>query len=180
MLPSRIPTHLRRLAVVAVLGLTGALTACGDDDATTASPTATAPAASAPAAKLDKKTDTAATAAAASADKVSAADLESQSAAIEEGLKSAGFSPSNLGEVGEAKADIVVDTSWAVYVYESDRAAAEFAVSLAEIREGPGNYELFRIDNRVYYVSMTTALSDADREKLDAIATAAEGAVAAG
>ncbi len=171
---------IRRFTTIALLALAGTLTACGGSGDTAPAPTKSSPAETAPATKLDKKTDTAATAKSASAAKVPADQLKTQSAAIERGLSDAGLAPNNVGAIGGAKADIVVDTSWAVYVYESDRAAAEFALSIRDIRSDPANYRMFRIGNRIYYVSMTSALTSTDTAKLDKIADAAEGAIAAG
>lgn len=172
----------RRLAAIAMVGLAAGLAGCGGDDDTASEgqPPAASETQAPAAAAIDKVTDTAATAKAASATKVPADELEGQIAAVEQGLKDGGFDPSNVGEVGDAKADFEVDTSWAVYVYDSDRSAAEFALSLKDIRpesDAP-NYELFRVGNRVYYASMTSALSDDDKAKLDTMAKAVEGAIA--
>jgi outer membrane protein OmpA-like peptidoglycan-associated protein len=73
----------------------------------------------------------------------------------------------------------VIDTSWAVYVYGSERGAAEFVLYMKDARSDEANYELFRIENRVYFASMTSALTPEDRAKLDEIAKAAEGAISA-
>lgn len=175
-------TTVRRFAAVALLavGVGGTLAACGGSDDTATTPAKTVPSETAPAVKLDKKVDTAATAETTSDAKVPAGQLKTQIAAIERGLKDAGFNATNYGVVGKDKATIVVDRSWAVYVYDSDRGATELTLSLKDIRSDPANFVLFRIDNRVYYLTMTSALSDADRAKLDKMAVAAEGAIAAG
>jgi hypothetical protein len=155
--------------------------ACGDDGDETAKPAGQTPTEqieSAPV-ELDKVADTAATAKAASATKVPAEELQSQIDAIAQGLKDGGFDATNVGEIGDAKADFVIDTSWAVYLYESERGAAEFVLGLKDIRSDEANFELFRIENRVYFASMTSALTAEDRAKLDEIAKAAEGAITA-
>ncbi len=171
----------RRFASTALLLLATGLSACGDDD--TSAPAASTPAAAdttAAAREFEQTVDTAATAKAASATEASADELKIQADAIMRGLSDAGFDPNNVGKLGDAKADIVVDTSWAVYVYASERAAAEFVLSLKEIGLKDGNYELFRVENRVYYASMTTPLGADGEAKLDKMAAAAEGAIAAG
>lgn len=173
-------TSPRRLAAITMVGLAAGLSACGgDDDTATDTPAPAETATQAPAAaELDKVVDTAATAKSASAEQVPADELDRQIAAIEEGLKGGGFEASNVGEVGEAKADFVIDTSWVVYVYESDRATAEFAMTMKDVYPDEANYEMFRVGNRLYLVSMTSALSADDTTKLDQIAAAAEGAIA--
>ncbi len=175
----------RRLTATALLIMAAGLSACGDGGDDGAAPAADTPPAQttseAPAAvELDKVVDTPATAKAASATKVPADELKAQIAAIERGLKGAGFAPSNLGEVGEAKADIAVDTSWVVYVYDSERSTAEFALTMQDVYPDPANYEMFRVGNRLYLASMASALTADDKAKLDKIAKAAEGAIAAG
>lgn len=174
-------TTVCRSATAALVAVTaaGTLAACGGSDDTAETPAKTVPSETGPAVKLDKKVDTAATAEAADDTKVPADQLEGQIAAIERGLKDAGFNASSYGVVGDAKETIVVDRSWSAYVYESDRAAAEFVLSLEDVLPDSANFELFRIDNRVYYAVMTSALSDDDRAKLDEMAVAAEGAIAA-
>ncbi len=174
----------RRLTATSLLVLAAGLSACGGDDEPDA-PVASTPASqttpeSPAAAKFEKTVDTAATAAAADAKKVSADELARQIAAIEKGLKDAGFSPSNLGEVGDAKADFAIDTSWVVYVYESARATADFALTMKDVYPDKANYEMFRVQNRLYLVSMTSALTADDTSKLATIAAASEGAIAAG
>ncbi len=175
----------RGIPATALLALAGTIAACGGSGGggTATTPTKTSPPAQAettPAVRLDKKTDTAASARSASAAKVAPDELKAQTAAIERGLKDAGFAPISLGKVGDAKADIAVDRSWVVFVYESDRAAAKFALTLKDVYPDPAKYTMFRIDNRIYLVSMSSALSDADTAKLDKIAAAAEGAITAG
>lgn len=173
----------RRAAIAAALlsALVLGLSACGDDGDERAEPAGQAPTTQAePApAELDKVADTAETAKAASATEVPADELQSQIDAVEQGLEDGGFDASNVGTVGDAKANFVIDTSWAVYVYGSDRAAAELALSLKDIRTDEADFALFRIGNRVYYASMTSALSAEDRAKLDEIAEAVEGAITA-
>lgn len=167
-------TSTRRIAAIAMVGLAAGLSGCGGDG-DTAGDTQTA--ATAPATELDKVVDTAATAKSASAETLSADELEQQIAAIDKGLQDAGFDATNVGKVGDAKADFNIDTSWGVFVYESDRAAADYSVSMQDIYTDEANYVIFRVGNRVYLTSMQSALSAEDKAKLDQIAAAAEGAV---
>lgn len=171
-------TSTRRIAAITMVGLAAGLSACGGDDDTSGdaqSPTQTVT--EAPAAELDKVVDTAATAKSASAETVSADELERQIDAIDTGLDDAGFEAINVGKVGDAKANFNIDTSWGVFVYESDRAAADYAVSMQDIYTEDSNYVMFRVGNRIYLTSMTSALSADDKTKLDQIAAAAEGSI---
>jgi hypothetical protein len=173
-------TASRRLAAASLLVLALGLSACGGDDGDNASEPAgqTSTEQPAPAPTLDKVTDTPATAKAASAAKLSANELQDQTDLIAKGLKDGGFDARNLGKIGGAKANFPVDTQWAVYLYDSERSAAEFVLQLREIRaDQEGGFELFRIGNRVYYATMTSELSAEDRAKLDDIAKAVEGSI---
>ncbi len=172
-------TLLLQVGVVPLVLIAIGLSACGGNGDQPAEPAETATGTSKPAAvQFERVVDTPATAQAASSAVVSPDELQSQIDSIARGLKDGGFDATNAGEVGEAKADFVIDTSWGVYLYESESAAAEFVLGMKDIREDEANFELFRVGNRVYFATMETPLTAEDKAKLDEIAKAVEGAVA--